>query len=142
MKSLFCLLHLLPFILTFLTPASGKDYTLGLLIPFESCLSSTSTQGKYYAPAIVKALDDINNSSNLLPGHHLSFIWNDTECNEDQSLRALSYQIHERKVDAIIGPGSSCELEARLASALDIPMVSYVSFFLRYTYINPHSGEM
>ncbi|KAL9957058.1 hypothetical protein ACROYT_G038645 [Oculina patagonica] len=97
-----------------------------MLIPFDSSSSPTNHEGKYYAPAIVQAVDDINNSSDLLPGHHLSFIWNDTECKEDQSLRALSYQVHDRQVDAIIGPGCSCQLEARLASALDIPMVSYM----------------
>lgn len=130
MKTVPRLLHILLFYLALLTPSSGEEYTLGLLIPFDSSSSPTSSEGKYYAPAIVQAVDDINNSSDLLPGHHLSFIWNDTECNEDQSLRALSYQVHDRQVDAIIGPGCSCQLEARLASALDIPMVSYVSFFL------------
>lgn len=132
MKTVPRLLGLLSFLLTYLSPASGKEYTLGLLIPFDSSSSPTSSEGKYYAPAIVQAVDDINNSSDLLPGHHVSFIWNDTKCNEDQSLRDLSYQIHERQVDAIIGPGCSCQLEARLANALDIPMVSYVSFFLSF----------
>ena len=122
-------LPLLLLFLTLITPTSGEEFTLGLLIPFASSTASTSAEGRFYAPAIVQAVDDINNSSDLLPGHHVSFIWNDTACDEDQSLRALSYQIHERQVSAIIGPGCTCQVEARLASALDIPMISYVSFF-------------
>ena len=128
MKKVPQLLPLLLLFLTLTTPTSGKEFTLGLLIPYKTSEAPSSAEGKFYAPAIVQAVDDINNSSDLLPGHHVSFIWNDTECNEDQSLRALSYQVHERKVSAIIGPGCTCQVEARLASALDIPMISYVSF--------------
>ena len=121
-------LPLLLLFLTLTTPTSGEEFTLGLLIPFNSSEAPTSAEGSFYAPAIVQAVDDINNNSNLLPGHRVSFIWNDTRCNEDQSLRALSYQIHEKNVSAIIGPGCTCQVQARLASALDIPMISYVSF--------------
>ena len=123
--------QLLPLLLLFLTltiPTSGEEITLGLLIPFDSSEAPTSAEGRFYAPAIIQAVDDINNNSDLLPGDHVSFIWNDTKCNEDQSLRALSYQIHQRNVSAIIGPGCTCQVEARLASALNIPMISYVSF--------------
>lgn len=125
-------LQLLPqllFFLAIITPTSGEDFTLGLLIPYFPSTVSSSEVGEKYAPAIIQAVDDINNSSDLLPGHHVSYIWNDTKCDEDQSLRALSYQIHERQVSAIIGPGCTCQVEARLASALDIPMISYVSLF-------------
>ena len=130
MKKVPQLLPLLLLSLTIITPTSGEEFTLGLLIPYESSTASTSEEGKKYAPAIIQAVDDINNSSDLLLGHHVSYIWNDTACDEDQSLRALSYQIHERQVSAIIGPGCTCQVEARLASALDIPMISYVSFVL------------
>lgn len=135
------LLPLLPFFLTFVTPTSGEEFTLGLLIPYASSTASTSSEGKFFAPAIVQAVDDINNSSDLLPGHHVSFIWNDTACDEDQSLRALSYQVHERQVSAIIGPGCTCQVEARLASALDIPMISYVSFFLSHYMYKAQLGK-
>ena len=111
-----------------ITVVSGEEFTLGLLIPYDLPRSETSVpEGKYYAPAIIQAVEDVNNSSDLLPGHHLSFIWNDTSCNETQALRALTYLIHEKRVPAIIGPACSCTTAARLASALDIPMVSYVS---------------
>ena len=122
--------HLQLFIsaLAFITPASGKNFTLGLLIPFDSSKTPGTAVGKLFAPAIVQAMDDISNSPDLLVGHHLSYIWNDTMCDEDESLRGLFYQIQEKHVSAVIGPGCSCKYEARLASALDIPMISYVSF--------------
>ena len=136
------LLPLLLLFMTIITPTSGEEFTLGLLIPLKSSTVSTSSEGKFYAPAIIQAVDDINNSSDLLPGHHVSFIYNDTECDEDKSLRALSYQIHERQVSAIIGPGCTCRTEARLASSLDIPMISYVSvFFFSSHYLSISSNK-
>ena len=115
-------------LVTCITVVSSKEYTLGLLIPYDVPRSDTSlVEGKYYAPAMIQAVDDVNNRSDLLPGHHLSFIWNETSCNETQALQALTYLIHEKQVSAIIGPACSCRTSARLASALDIPMVSYVS---------------
>lgn len=123
----FCVLSIL--LLACVTLTTGEEFTLGLLIPYYRRGSETSEEpGRYYAPAIIQAVEDVNNSSDLLPGHHLSFIWNDTECNETKSLKALAYQIFERHVSAIIGPACSCRTEARLASALDIPIISYVSF--------------
>lgn len=116
-------------LVTCITIVSSKEYTLGLLIPYDLSQKETSiSEGKYYAPAMIQAVDDVNNRSDLLPGHHLSFIWNETSCNETQALQALTYLIHEKQVSAIIGPACSCRTAARLASALDIPMVSYVSF--------------
>ena len=111
------------------TLGSGKEFTLGLLIPYHELPHSkvSGVQGMYYAPSIIQALEDVNNRSDLLPGHHLSFIWNNTKCDETQSIQALTYLVHEKHVSAIIGPACSCKTEARLASALDIPMVSYVS---------------
>ena len=123
MKILFRCFHLFLFTLAVTSPVCGDNFTLGLLVPFDGLRASA----KLFAPAIVTAVDDINNSSDLLSGHHLSYIWNDTECNEDKSLQAMAHQIHERKVSAIIGPGCTCQYEARYASVLDVAMISYVS---------------
>ena len=109
-------------------PAAGDEFTLGLLIPYSPPFARKITYlGEYFAPAIIQAVEDVNNRSDLLPGHHLSFIWNDTNCDETVSLQSMWYQVSERRVHAIIGPACSCRTEARLASALNIPMISYVS---------------
>ena len=127
-----CCVHLVfLFVVVWLTwPAAGDEFTLGLLIPYSLPFAEKITieyLGEYFAPAIIQAVEDVNNRSDLLPGHHLSFIWNDTHCNETVSLKSMWYQVNERRVSAIIGPACSCRTEARLASALDIPMISYVS---------------
>ena len=124
------LLLLFPLLLACITHATGTDFTLGLLIPYDPPHPVTEFIGKSYAPAVLLAVENVNNRSDLLPGHHLSLIWNDTSCDETQALQALTYQIFVKRVDAIIGPACSCQTEARLASALDIPMISYVSCLL------------
>ena len=127
----FCVHLMFLFVVVWLSrPAAGDEFTLGLLIPYNlSCAQRVSLgyHSKYLAPAIIQAVEDVNNRSDLLPGHHLSFIWNDTHCDETVSLKSMFYQVNERRVSAIIGPACSCRTEARLASVLDIPMISYVS---------------
>ena len=125
MKILFRCFHLFLFTLAVTSPVCGDNFTLGLLVPYDE--SHAPAVGKLFAPAIVTAVDDINNSSDLLSGHHLSYIWTDTKCNEDTSLHAMANQIHEKKVSAIIGPGCTCQYEARYASVQDVAMISYVS---------------
>lgn len=127
-----CCVHLVYlFVVIWLTrPAAGDEFTLGLLIPYSEPSGeeiSVEYLGKYFAPAIIQAVEDVNNRSDLLPGHHLSFIWNDTHCNETVALQSMWYQVNERRVSAIIGPACTCRTAARLASALDIPMISFVS---------------
>lgn len=116
------------FLVACLTRSStGDEFTLGLLIPYSPPHSEkVEYLGKYFAPAIIQAVEDVNNRSGLLPGNQLSFIWNDTTCDETRSLQAMIYQIFERNVSAIIGPACSCSTEARLASALNIPIISYM----------------
>ena len=127
----FCVHLMFLFVVVWLSrPAAGDEFTLGLLIPYDSPSVEKITiehLGKYFAPAIIQAVEDVNNRSDLLPGHHLSFIWNDTHCDETVSLKSMLYQVNERRVSAIIGPACSCRTEARLASVWNIPMISYVS---------------
>jgi len=109
-----------------LVSATGADYTVGLLIPMNKAYYDQ--KGIYYASAINIAMDDINRQENLLPGNNISFIWNDTDCeDESKTIRALMYQIYEAKVSAIIGPGCICNTSARNAAAFNVPMISYVS---------------
>lgn len=119
--------------LTFCTFSSGKDYKLGLLVPMRSADNDVATlgqpyllEGKKYASAIVLALEQIEKDG-LLPGHKLTYYLNDTTCDETVTLRALTYQIYDLKVSAIIGPGCSCATSARFAASFDVPMISYVS---------------
>ena len=129
-------LHLLPILLleTFMTYTTGRNFTVGLLIPYTTPGRSADLFGIRYAPASLLALENINNSTDLLPGHHLSLVWNDTKCDPNLSLKALIYQIYEKRVDAVIGPACSCQVEARLANVENIPMISYVSSLIILLY--------
>lgn len=111
----------------------ADEFKLGLLIPFKhaSELGNYFHRGEYYASAMSIAVDDINKRQDLLPGRNLSFIWNDTLCEELNTLRALVYQLNNG-VGAFIGPGCSCITSARNAAAFNISMISYVSIYNRF----------
>lgn len=105
-----------------------KDVKLGLLIPFKYArrLANYYHRGEYYASAISIAVDEINRRQDLLPGQNISFIWNNTECDELKTLRALVYQLNAG-VSGFIGPGCTCTTAARSAAAFNVSMISYVS---------------
>ncbi|XP_031575271.1 atrial natriuretic peptide receptor 1-like isoform X2 [Actinia tenebrosa] len=109
------------------TGKSKKDVKIGLLIPFTyaSRLSNYFHRGKYYASAISIAVDEINRRPDLLPGRNISFIWNNTECDELKTLRALVYQLNAG-VSGFIGPGCTCTTAARSAAAFNVSMISYM----------------
>lgn len=116
-----------------LTSVTEADYTVGLLIPMYKAFYTK--KGIYYASAMSIAVDEINRQENLLPGNNISFIWNNTDCeDEDKTIRALMYQIYEAKVSAIIGPGCICNTSARNAAAFNVPMISYVSTQFLFTF--------
>lgn len=99
--------------------------------------------GQYYASAMSIAVDAVNRQQNLLPGHNISFIWNDTACwKEDTTIRGLLHQMYEANVAAIIGPACLCNTSARIAASFDLPMISYVSTHFEFIrldkYMNRH----
>ena len=79
-----------------------------------------------------KAVNDAN--SGLLPNHTLSFIFNDTHTDTLSGTRAVIEQWRQGAV-AFIGPEQSCATEARVASSLNLPMISYVrTVFVVYVF--------
>ena len=76
-------------------------------------------------------MDHINHRSDLLPGENVTFIWNDTDCEEGKTLQAVVYQLTQG-VSAFIGPGCTCNTSARMAASFNKTMISYVSSFLHY----------
>ena len=116
-----------------LSVAQATDFKLGLLIPLKN--APFTMKGEYYASAISIAVDDINKQENLFPGNNISFVWNETNCqdegDENKTVRALLHQMYEEKVSAIIGPGCNCNTSARIAAAFNVPMISYVSIRFR-----------
>lgn len=115
------------FILSLLTTRpEASVITVGLLLPYNVPAIVSGASGKEYASALMLAVEAVNNDSSLLPGHQITFVWNDTQCNEEISLKAMLYLL-EKGVQAFIGPGCTCETQAKLAAAANTPMISYVS---------------
>lgn len=110
---------------------SGKEYKLGLLIPYENVdflIRNTYYSGQKYAAAITLAVKDINERKDLLPNDNLTFVWKDTKCNEFTTLRHQINMIH-RNLTAFIGPGCHCKMAAKNAAAFNKTMISYVSIY-------------
>ena len=108
---------------------------IGLLLPFHLANHGKEYSrggARFYSEAFNIALDNINNDPYLLPGHKLDFVFNDTRCNEMDSIKSMYYQYVRRdKVKlpfhGFIGLGCQCGTAAKFASAMKIPVVSHVS---------------
>lgn len=82
-------------------------------------------QGLSISGAILLALQEINNDTNLLPNVHLNLRWNDTRGETVASTRAITEMICDG-VSTIFGPEGTCHTEAIVAQSRNIPMLSYV----------------
>ena len=114
-------------LLVYVPSLTTGEVKLGLLIPFkETALGTSYHRGEFYASAISIAVDDINRRPDLLPGQNVTFIWNNTRCEEFQTLQSIVWQLNEG-VTAFICPGCSCNTSARMAASFNKTMISYVS---------------
>lgn len=82
-------------------------------------------QGLSISGAILYAVNYINNERpELLNGRQLKLIYNDTAGIAINATAAVIWQWRYGAV-AFIGPEDTCEVEATIASALNLPMISY-----------------
>lgn len=77
------------------------------------------------AGAVSLAVHMINQDPGLLPDHNLFFVAYDT-INSPVAIQKMTKMRDEQEVVAFIGPDFSCEHEAMVAAAWDMPMISYV----------------
>ena len=115
-------------ILTFLQLSIA--YHLQFFVPVKKDLMSfdDSEFGKSYAHGLTIAIDAVNNDSTILPGHQLTYSWVDST-DGDAVLRTINRTnfFENESIDVFIGPASKCHTPAKIAEALNIPMLSYVS---------------
>jgi hypothetical protein len=64
---------------------------------------------------------------NLLPGYNLCFVFGDTGRPETADAMKIMTHMRDGGVDAFVGLEHSCAQEAFLATAWDVPLISYVS---------------
>lgn len=124
-------------ILVYIPSPTADEVKLGLLIPFKraSRIGNYFHRGEFFASAMSIAVDDINRRPDLLPGLNVTFIWNDTDCEEFKTLQSIVYQMNQG-VTAFIGPGCSCNTSARVAASFNKTMISYVSISSPFYYCN------
>ena len=81
-------------------------------------------QGIVISGAITYAISKINSNSSLLDGRDLVLLFNDTS---GQTLKGTTAVLDQwrRDVVAFFGPEDSCEVEATIAAALNLTMISY-----------------
>ena len=111
-----------------------EEIVIGFLLPYtlsNTLKQSYFTAGEYFASAFILAIEDINENRKLLPGHKVTYVWNNTECLENNTL-SLQYEqlTRDRPVDVIIGPGCHCSGAAKLGAALNVAAISYVSIVM------------
>ena len=83
-------------------------------------------QGITISGAMTLALEEINNSSTILPGVRLVLKWNDTEGSTIKGTKIVTDMLCN-DVAAFFGPEISCAVEATIAAAWNRTMISYVS---------------
>lgn len=102
--------------------ASAENYTVGYLTNIHG--RRNAIEGLKISGAISYAIEKINNDTSLLKGHKLQLIFNDTMGDPLIGTRATLEQWNKGAI-AIFGPENSCEIEAAVAAALNVPMLSY-----------------
>uniref|UniRef100_A0A0E0PD92 Glutamate receptor n=2 Tax=Oryza TaxID=4527 RepID=A0A0E0PD92_ORYRU len=85
-----------------------------------------STIGRVAAVAVLAAVNDINNDSNILPGTKLDLHMHDSSCNRFLGI-VQALQFMEKDTVAIIGPLSSttAHVLSHLANELHVPLMSF-----------------
>ncbi|CAD6195344.1 unnamed protein product [Caenorhabditis auriculariae] len=90
---------------------------------FASCLS-TDFYGSIISGALVVAVEEINNDTTLLPNHTLKYIFGNT-CGNDTKSTKLFMNHWQAGARVFIGPEKNCKTEAAMASAQNLPIISY-----------------
>ena len=74
------------------------NLTIGYLITW----SGRNPYGPFYAGAVSKSIDDVNNDPSILNRTKLNFIWGDSMCDPAQAV-SEAVDMYHRKVNVIIG---------------------------------------
>lgn len=115
--------HIIAVTLLASSTASGEIIKVGYLAARKG---TSGMLGLSISGAMTYAVETINKRTDLLPGHELQFAFADTEGDTRVGTRHLTEMICNGTV-AFFGPEESCFVEANVAAAFNLPMISYVS---------------
>ena len=124
-KMLFVAL-LLNLVFAFRRVASLEEYKLGVLVPYSYDMNWDYPAADNYASAVTLAVEKVNNDPTLLKGAKLSFVWNNTACNQTKMIEQQHWQIKQGVV-GFVGPSCHGRKAAKIARKHDLPVVSFVS---------------
>ena len=102
-----------------------EELTIGYLTTAKTGTFVRDMQGRLISGAITYAISKLN-EENYVPGYRFRLLWNDTHADTLVSTLSLAQQWREGAV-AFFGPEGSCTVEARVAAAFNLPLISYVS---------------
>lgn len=100
------------------------NITVGYLTVDRTPVFMRGKQARVISGAISYAIELINNDSTVLPNHRLNLIWGDTMADTLVGTRLLTDQWREG-AKVFIGLEDSCSVEAKVAAAWNLPMISY-----------------
>lgn len=115
--------------------SSSETFTIGYLT------GSQRRPGDYEYPrpgltisgAISLAVEQVNQGPLGKRGHKLDFIVSETYGEEITSVQKTA-DLWTKNVSIYVGPQETCQHEAYMAAAFNLPMVSYVSIFRLFIY--------
>ncbi|XP_045101245.1 guanylate cyclase 32E-like [Portunus trituberculatus] len=106
--------------------AHGRTFTLGYLTGSDRLPEDQEYKrpGLLISGAITLAVEEVNNVFPLVQGHRLNFTVAETYGREEKSILNTA-RLWISNISAYIGPQETCVHEARMASAFNLPMISY-----------------
>lgn len=104
------------------TEGERETYTIGFL-PSIKPNENDQPRNRYFFGAFIYALDKINNDDSYR--FRLKAEIRDNKADTFESIRQVT-QLYDKTI-AFIGPEDTCNVEARMAGAYNLPMVAYVS---------------
>jgi len=127
----------------------NNNITLAIALPWSG---DGWPVGEGISPAALKAIRDANNDPEILPDHHLNFVFVDSRCDKSVGPKIFEAAYHLFSPDVFIGPACSSVTDAIFEDQdksvsswkLDIPMISYSAaspMFGDKDLVGPHSGE-
>lgn len=124
-------------IIFLLRQTSPSTFTIGYLTGSQRLSGDLeySRPGIQISGAITLALEEVNNKLLKSRGHELSLIVAETFGNEDISVLKTA-ELWRKNISVYIGPQETCVHEAIMATAFNLPMISYVSIFKQQKLLN------
>lgn len=106
-------------------PINNSTLTLGYLVGDRSKVHASSQDWKLVSGALAYAVHEINQDG-IVPGYNLTFVVRNTHMQTNDSLLAMS-NLWRDGVVGFIGSAASCQSEAMLAGAWNLPILAHVS---------------